>query len=82
MSETVTARLIKRETKNGLWKIEDHVPIGKKYRVDPSSIRIISAFNKEKEILHDAEMIWSYTPPPGWFPTELLDIPGEEAVEI
>lgn len=74
-----TARLIKLETENGLWHAERGVSLGKKYRVDLDSVEVIKAFNEEKGVLHEAEMIWIYGSSGfgGWFPTELLDISGE-----
>ena len=67
----VKAKLIKRTTDDGLFEIEDDIPIGKQYLVDLDSMEkcfgrnTVKGVNWEKVIIYDVFG--------GWMPTELLE---------
>jgi len=69
-----TATLIKRMTEDELFEVLDSVPLGREYVVDLDSICKIDGYCYIKKIpWNQREMIYVLEPP-GWFPTELLDI--------
>lgn len=73
----VTATLIKKTTDDGLHEIHDNVPLGKKYKIDLSTIRMMDGYNHVKNISWKRrEMV--YTDCAGWYPTELLMWEGKE----
>jgi hypothetical protein len=68
------ATLIKRRTENGLVELEDHVPLGKRYRALPAFRRTFQALH-ESGVYHEVEMVM--TDDGQWFATELLSWPGK-----
>lgn len=68
----VKATLVKRKTDDGLWEVNDDVPIGKEYLVNPNWIRKITAYNLLKRVYHKRDMILCDNDE--WFPVELLKI--------
>ena len=72
------ATLVKRRSENGLVEIEDHIRLGKRYRVLPSLRRTFRAFH-ESGVWHSVDMVM--TDDGQWFPVELLDWPGKSADE-
>ena len=67
----VTATLIKRTTEDGLFEVFDHVPVGKKYKVDLDTLQIGSGFNTIKKQCWTREIV--FTLDDEWFPVELLE---------
>ena len=51
------AVLIKRKSLDRLIEVEDYVPIGKEYLVDPESIRCVDLMNLEFRKVHQKDMI-------------------------
>jgi len=73
----VEARLIKRKTDDGLMELEDHVPLGRIYRVDTHSRRVWNCVHIPSGRVHEKEMIQLYPHQPcGWLPVELLELLG------
>jgi hypothetical protein len=70
--KSVTARLKKRVTSDGLVEMHDHVPIGKEYKIDADSRGNRTGYNYIKRKSWDRELVWDING--GWLPTELLDI--------
>ena len=70
-----TAELAKRTTEDGLVEIEDHIPLGKTYKVDINSKRMAEGVNIVHNIKWEREVI-NVVDPTGdwWMPTELLRI--------
>jgi hypothetical protein len=66
----VTAKLIKKETDDGLMTVRDHVELGSEYQIDLSTLTIRMGYNYlqgqewEREMVKDVEG--------GWLPTEIL----------
>lgn len=73
----IDAVLIKHATLDGLMEIDDAVPLGKKYKVDLSSIKLRKGFNFYKQVVWEREMILD-TVNGGYLPTELLQWEGKE----
>ena len=65
------AKLIKRRTDDGLFEIEDHISLGKEYRIDLDTLQIGTGVNSEKEVWWEREIVFMNDTE--WFPTELLD---------
>lgn len=71
----VTAILVKRATEDGLVEFEDHVPLGRRYRVDLDSIVRAAPMTHDpdgKNISHRKDII--YTEDGGWLPLECLKL--------
>lgn len=71
----IEATLVKRKTDDGLIEIRDHINLGAKYLIDPSSEQEIVGFNTEKEVRWSRKMV--KVDNGSWFPSELLDWPGK-----
>jgi hypothetical protein len=70
----VTATLIKKKSEDGLIEVNEDVPLGKKYKVDPKSIKTVNLRNVELGRNHEKDMIRCHDG--SLFPIELLKIGG------
>lgn len=73
------ATLVATMTKDGLWQLKPDTAGGKAYLVDLDSVREVSLFNHEWQVLHrklviDALHCHECGAPAGWLPCELLQI--------
>lgn len=71
------ATLIKRVTSDGLCEVQDHIQVGRVYRVDLASIREVQIFNTDRGREHTKTVITAIDERArviGWFPVELLRI--------
>lgn len=73
INRVVTAKLIKKETANGLMSFKDDVPLGKIYKVDLDTRMVKTCYNLDKGNFWELEMIEDVENG-GWLPTELLEI--------
>ncbi len=71
----VDAVLCKRITSDGLVEVEDHVQIGKVYRVNLATRRMANGRNFIEHVTWRREIINDVNGT--WFPTELLQIDNE-----
>lgn len=68
--------LVARATPDGLFRVNDDVPLGRTYEVVPGSARTATFFNTEHHVLHAKEVV-SIRDSLGhvtYFPTALLRI--------
>jgi hypothetical protein len=70
----VKAKLIKLITDDGLFSLEDGIPLGKEYLVDYDSMHIAQGRNVEKNVDWEKMIICDVFG--GWMPIELLEIQG------
>jgi hypothetical protein len=66
------ARLIKRVTDDGMFKVFEDVPIGREYVIDLDSLRSARFYNINKEQFHTKDIV--NTQEGGFLPMELLEI--------
>lgn len=71
----VTAKLVKRITDDRMVQIEDHVPLGKVYRVDLATRRWTYMVNTVHNVQHKKEIVNEY-PSGMYLPCELLEFGG------
>ena len=67
----VTAKLVKRQTADGMLEMGDHVPLNREYKVDLSTIQMRKGYNFIKSIEWEREMVQDVEG--GWLPTEMLE---------
>jgi hypothetical protein len=70
----VTATLVKRTTEDGYFSINDNIELGKEYRVNLFSRRLLNFENLERGFKGKKEFIYGVDVKE-WMPTELLNIP-------
>lgn len=70
------ATLIKMETEDGLFEMWEHVPIGRVYIIDATTIRMAHGYNsiKKKHWYKEIVDITELNRCTGFMPTELLNI--------
>lgn len=65
------AKLIKKETEDGLMSTCDDIPLGKEYHVIPSTISMVTGFNFRENRVWKRKMIKTVND--GFLPLELLE---------
>lgn len=73
------AKLVRRSSSNGLVEIDDNVPLGKEYDIDPMQRRLFQAVHISTGTPHVIEMVRTVgsLDDGGWMPVDLLDWPGK-----
>jgi len=71
----VKAKLIKRCTDDGLFEIEEDVPVGKEYLVDLDTMQMAQGHNYVKKVNWYKLIIFDVFG--GWLPRELLQMSEE-----
>jgi len=67
----VTAKLVKRQTADGMLEMGDHVPLEREYKVDLSTIQMRRGYNFVNRVEWEREMVQDIDG--GWLPTEMLE---------
>lgn len=71
----VVATIVKRKSDDGLIELQPDVELGKKFKVELNSRRVVVLENLEFGKLHRKEIIDTY-PYNGWLPLELIELGG------
>lgn len=67
----ITATLAKMTTDDGLFEMWEHIPLGKEYKIDSDTLKIMKGYNESHNVFWEREIV--YTTDGEWFPTELLN---------